>query len=263
MLQILQTSLNTLATSINALLASVGTDYSHPHAADVKLIHDGVTRFRQLIAVQLNDEQNQPQPVYLSIAAINHDLRNALTSILGFSELLLRLESKFEPGQIKNLQTVFATACALLSLVNDTWYFRRLQEGRIDPRCHTFDLLQIGEITARCAPAAPNLPLAYGDSLLTQHMFNNVISYITDKLADEPVVVSISWSETFIHLTIHTDLRLADTQTLFAPMGDLRLPVARGLAEAQDGRLTIDTPDSGAVFQLDIPILSEEEAVQI
>lgn len=89
-----------------------------------KLIFDYSEAERNL--VELNNLKNK----FLGIAA--HDLRNPLTSIRGFCDILLEDEENLSNDQVEMLKIINEASVAMLGLVNDLLDVSVIESGRLE-----------------------------------------------------------------------------------------------------------------------------------
>ena len=100
-------------------VASLKEPQGEIHGA-VAILHD-VTREHEI---------NQMKDEFISTAA--HELRTPMTSILGYTELMLEQVERFETGQLKEfLQIIFDRSEALSQIVSDMLDLSRVQSGRL------------------------------------------------------------------------------------------------------------------------------------
>jgi len=100
-------------------VASLKEPQGEIHGA-VAILHD-ITREHEI---------NQMKDEFISTAA--HELRTPMTSILGYTELMLEQIERFEVGQLKEfLQIIFDRSEALSQIISDMLDLSRVQSGRL------------------------------------------------------------------------------------------------------------------------------------
>ena|GEM_PF-335922 len=127
------------------------------------------------------------------VSMVAHELKSPLTSIYGFSELLLESDLK-DPQAKEYAQVIMTESSRLTDLVNKFLDLSRLEEGRTEIRMHPFDLRQViakivetyksqaekKEIRV-IAEISDNLPPALGDSDMIEqvlvNLFSNAVKY--------------------------------------------------------------------------------------
>jgi signal transduction histidine kinase len=83
-----------------------------------------------LYDVTREHEINQMKDEFISTAA--HELRTPMTSILGYTELMLENPEQFEIGQLKEfLQIIFDRSKALSQIISDMLDLSRVQSGKL------------------------------------------------------------------------------------------------------------------------------------
>ena len=204
------------------------------------------------------------------LANLSHELRTPLNAILGFSEMLksgIRHDKTTEYAEI-----IHASGHHLLSLINDVLDLSKIEAGKYEPE-YTHVLLQ--ELVRDCVslmqpvadsaglalrPEIPRvMPVLYTDSrALRQILLNLVTNAIkfTRSGGDVTVRASIAQSGEFCLEVSDTGVGIAeeDQARVFESFGQgrhdvvnqskgtgLGLSIVRGLAEAQGGRVTLDS----------------------
>ena len=149
------------------------------------------------------------------VSMVAHELKSPLTSIYGFSELLM--EADVEDPQAKEYaQVIMAESSRLTDFVNKFLDLSRLEAGRTEIRMHPFDLRQVIERmlethraqtekkAIRVVTDIPeDLPLALGDQDMVEqvllNLFSNAVKYsperskvgIEAKEQEEEILVSV------------------------------------------------------------------------
>jgi signal transduction histidine kinase len=114
--------------SLASMACLLGIIYYHVHKLIVKLNYATMKLEQQRKKLEeLNNLKNK----FLGMAA--HDLRNPLTSIGGFSEIILNDELGPVPGEQKEiLQIIYSTSEEMLALVNDLLDVSVIESGKLE-----------------------------------------------------------------------------------------------------------------------------------
>ena len=203
-----------------------------------------------------------------------HELRTPLTAMLGEVQVTLRRERA--PGEYQAaLRVVEVEANRLTRLVELLLALARADAGTLDPASIRFDLERAvrlareraaashagadRRITLRLAPAT-----ALGDPLLTGRVLDNLIDNAL-RHGGENVAVLVEAGAEVVRVSVTDDgsgvpkgirSRVFERFTREgAPASGfgLGLAIARGLAEAQNGRLWLDEASAGGRFVLELP----------
>jgi len=203
-----------------------------------------------------------------------HELRTPLTAMLGEVQVTLRRERTPEEYQAA-LQVVEVEAIRLGRLVEMLLALARADAGMLNPASIRFDLERAarlareraaaahagadGRITLRLAPAT-----ALGDPLLTGRVLDNLIDNAL-RHGGEKVEIAVEAEAEVVRVSVTDDGPGVPTKIrsrVFerftregAPASGfgLGLAIARGLAEAQNGRLWLDEKSAGGRFVLELP----------
>jgi signal transduction histidine kinase len=203
-----------------------------------------------------------------------HELRTPLTAMLGEVQVTLRRERSPEAYQAA-LRVVEVEATRLGRLVEMLLALARADAGTLNPASIRFDLERAvrlareraaaahlgadGRITLGLAPAT-----AMGDPLLTGRVLDNLIDNalrhggehvaILVEVEAEVVRVSVTDDGPGVPRGIRSRVFERFTREGASASGfGLGLAIARGLAEAQNGRLWLDEAAAGGRFVLELP----------
>jgi PAS domain S-box-containing protein len=97
------------------------------------------TEERLRAAMEAAEASNRAKSVFL--AMMSHEIRTPLSGVVGTAELLL--DSTLTPDQGECVQTIRASARALLAVVDDILDLSKLDAGRIEVEAAPFNLLQV------------------------------------------------------------------------------------------------------------------------
>ena len=213
----------------------------------------------------------------LSMAMMNHELRNALTGVYGWAERLVRGRGGPDAREQAGRE-VYEGAERTISLLNNFLDLTRLDAGKVRP---VFRDLDVTAVLQRCLmslePTAaakgvrleqhgPEAPLRSDFMRLEQILVNLVGNAIRHGPANSAVTVTV---ETGSGVRVRVSDRGPGVPAglrarLFEPFErfdqdsgagtGLGLAVSRRLAELMGGRLEVeDTPGGGATFVLHLP----------
>ena len=203
-----------------------------------------------------------------------HELRTPLAAMLGEVQVTLRRERA--PGEYQAaLRVVEVEATRLTRLVEMLLALARADAGTLNPESIRFDLERAvrlardravaahagadGRITMRLVPAT-----AMGDPLLTGRVLDNLIDNAL-RHGGEHVAILVEAEEEVVRVSVTDDgpgvpkgirsrvFERFTREDASAGGFGLGLAIARGLAEAQNGRLWLDEGSAGGRFVLELP----------
>jgi signal transduction histidine kinase len=214
------------------------------------------------------------------ISMVSHEVRTPLSSVLGFTRLLLERDLP-EADRQRYLEIVDAEATRLATLVSDFLDARLIEEGRFSLRREPFDLRSLvreqAEVTLghdenhELELELPDRPLRIdGDRARLAQVVGNVLSNAV-KYSPEGGTITVGAAEASGHARVWvadegTGIPLEHRSQLFQPFyrGDaaaagipgtgLGLAVSRRIVEAHDGRIGFDPLDRGTRFWFDLPL---------
>lgn len=198
-------------------LKIVGTREKKVFQAHAARLHDREEELVGVVTVirDVTKEKEAERIKTELVSMVAHELKSPLTSIYGFSELLLEANLE-DPNAIEYAQVILTESTRLTDLVNKFLDLSRLEAGRTEIRMNPFDLHQLGEKIKetykgqaekrkiRVIVEIPKtLPLAYGDQDMIEqvllNLFSNAVKYSPDnskvgieaKEDDDALVVSV------------------------------------------------------------------------
>jgi PAS domain S-box-containing protein len=168
------------------------------------------------------------------MAMIGHDLRNPLTSILGYSEMLLET---MEAGEERNAVAQIRTAGRRLeSLAFELLTISRMERNAYEPYVEEVDVTALlADVIAympngdRVKVASPASVIAYSDAGVIRHVLENLISNAL-KFSSAPSRVVVEISTPPEHLRV----RVSDSG-IGIPAADLPLVFKRSMRGANVG----------------------------
>ncbi|MBP2020173.1 signal transduction histidine kinase [Symbiobacterium terraclitae] len=225
---------------------------------------------------------NQSQTEFYS--AMTHEFRTPLTSIIGFTQLLLSSGTEpLTPNQRDHLTDILESAQRLLQLVNDLLDASRLQAGQLRLSLSAVDLGEAvqeacsiirplahqKEISVVCDVPA-DLPLVMADDLrLLQILLNLLSNAIKFTQQGGQVSLEAAAAGGEVRVTVHDNgpgIPLADQEVIFQLFrrgsahertggSGLGLALAKLLVELHGGKIWVESePGNGASFHFTLPI---------
>lgn len=212
-------------------------------------------------------------------AMVNHELRNSLAAVYGWSEMLVR---KKDPATVPPAALeVLDSAQQAVGLINDLLDLSRLDEDRLKPVIRAVDpgsvaKRAIGRVTPAADAREVSVALEVGDALppcdtdasrVEQILINLLGNAIQHTAHGTPVRLTVSFSETLILFTVRDSgpgIPEDDLERIFdiyatKKEGDMRgvglgLPLSRRLARLLGGNLrAFAHPGKGGEFVLELP----------
>jgi len=212
-------------------------------------------------------------------AMVNHELRNALAAVYGWSELLVR---KKDPATVpKAAFEVLESAEQAVALINDLLDLSRLDEDRLKPNIR---LVESGGLARRAVGRAmpgaaakeirllqevpPGLPPIETDSSRVEQILVNLLTNAI-KYTPERSVILVSVRSTDTHVIYQVDdegpgITEVEAERIFdiyVTKADgekqgigLGLPLSRRLARLLGGELRATPRPGSGIFTLELPI---------
>lgn len=237
-------------------------------------------------ALDKERELNQLKSQFVDI--VSHEFRTPLTSILGFSELLLRYRQRLSPEKreryIQNIQT---SGLRLKELIEDVLSLSRAESGRLDFQpaptlvaefCQELlEELRYGQgqhHDLRWREEGSCRGLALLDARLLRHALSNLLSNaIKYSPTGGVVALSLTWAPEQLILTVQDQgigIPEADQTTLFESFRrasnvgtiegtGLGLSIVKRYVELQGGEITFESQvDIGSAFTITLPLVWAE-----
>jgi signal transduction histidine kinase len=235
----------------------------------------------QRLVAQVQSMQRQRD---LFFAMMNHELRNALTGVYGWAEMLVR--GKPVDAVPQAAREVYEAAERTIELLNNFLDLTRLDAGKVRPVLREVEALHsIERAFASVNPAASikGIALRHGGDVATatlrtdpvrleQILLNLLSNAVRHSPAAMPVTVNVQVAARRVQFRVidcgpgvSPDLaeRIFEPFERFDPHSGLGtglgLPVSRRLAEVLGGSLRVERANSnGSTFLLDLPVDANE-----
>ncbi|MEE8519146.1 MAG: HAMP domain-containing sensor histidine kinase, partial [Dehalococcoidia bacterium] len=218
-----------------------------------------------------------------------HELRTPMTTILGFSELLM---DEITEGPTRRwVEHLFDDSLRLTGILDEMLDVSRIQSGRIKLNIQRLDTAAVvGEVLKGVAPTtdthefdvrmAPDLPMVLADhDKLTQVLLNlvsNAVKYspnggrvtigATPSDNREEVIIKITdtgigIAEEDLELIFETFHRVRNAETERIRGTGLGLYIVKSLVEGMEGRIEVDSePGKGSAFTVVLPSSRTDDA---
>jgi signal transduction histidine kinase len=220
------------------------------------------------------------------VSTVSHELRSPLTSVKGYTSLLLNRWGRLRDDQKQMmLEQVNHDADRVTRLVTELLDISRLETGRLILRPQLVDLarlaatvvekvkLEYPELDARLS-FSDNFPKVYADPDKIEQVLTNLVenackyaslkglSVIGEASAGDEVSVTVSdKGEGIPDADLHKVFNKFYRRSEGRPTGSgLGLWISRGLVEAHNGRLIAESnPGQGTSFRFTLPLVEPEE----
>lgn len=259
------------------------------HAARVQNIENQLVGVVTVIRdVTKEKEADQIKTELVSMVA--HELKSPLTSIYGFSELLMDVKFN-DPETKKYVRVILNESNRLTELVNKFLDLSRLESGRTEIHKAPFDLVQLienlvithGGLAEKksirvVTDIAPMLPMAMGDHNLIEqvlvNLFSNAVKYspnnskigIEAKTDNHGLVVSVidngyGIPKDALPKIFKKFFRVSESDDLEVAEGSgLGLSLSKEIVEQHGGKITVTSRlGVGSIFSFTIPIAENTE----
>jgi two-component system phosphate regulon sensor histidine kinase PhoR len=218
---------------------------------------------------------------------VSHEFRTPLTVIKGYAEFLTE---GHDGGPLQEVLRVMVESCdRVIDLVDTLIDMSRIEQGEADHVLHvqTLDLREITSSAVEALNRAANkkavaLELCFPSHSLTFEGDNSLVQQVVKKLVDNAVKYSSSGARVEVRCRAETDDLVLEVEDeglgippehlprIFNPFfttkqpGDgrgLGLSVAHSIVAEHGGRIWAEnSPEGGAVFNIDLPIGEPEPA---
>ena len=213
------------------------------------------------------------------VSTVSHELRSPLTSVKGYTSLLLnRWERVADDQKRMMLQQVHHDADRVTRLVTELLDISRLETGRLNLRRQLVDLVELANTvvdklkmeyeTMTCdLDFPPDFPRVYADPDKVEQVFTNLVENAAKYAKPEGIRVVGRVDGNVAAISVHDGgdgIPEADLPRVFTkffrrdhgkPTGSgLGLWISRGLVEAHGGRLTATSREGeGSTFTFTLP----------
>ncbi len=253
-----------------------------------------VSMFRRLRQrnEELDEQRIRAQQADLAktqfVATVSHELRTPMNGIIGAVQLLEL--SDLDEDDVENLEILKTCSESQMALIEELLTFGALEAGGMNFSEEVLELAPAMKTATGFATiaaskkgisfeidVADNVPAFKGDAKRLQQIVVNLVGNAikftetggvklhaalgTTETADVAMLrVEVSDTGPGIPLSEHARIferftQVDETSTRIAGGTGLGLPIARGIAQAMGGEITLDsTPGEGATFVLEVPV---------
>ena len=223
------------------------------------------------------------------VSTVSHELRSPLTSVKGYTSLLLNRWDRLDDDQKRSmLEQVQSDADRVTRLITELLDISRLETGRLRLRCQMVDIASLAEVVVEKVRIAypelavsvsfpAELPRVYADADKVEQVLTNLLENAAKYAGSPDVRVEGVYDEGRKALTIAVHdvgkgIPAAELPRLFnkffrgseggRPSGSgLGLYIARGLVEAHGGRISAESRlGEGSTFSFTLPADAFEKA---
>ena len=213
------------------------------------------------------------------VSTVSHELRSPLTSVKGYTSLLLNRWDRLADDQKKMmLSQVHHDADRVTRLVTELLDISRLETGRLVLRRQLVDIVALAtsvveklavvyEGLACVLDFTPEFPTVYADPDKVEQVLTNLVENAAKYASPEDVRVVGRVEDGFVTVSVHDrgdGIPAIDLPRVFTkffrrdhgkPTGSgLGLWISRGLVEAHGGRLTAQSEEGeGSTFTFTLP----------
>jgi two-component system sensor histidine kinase KdpD len=214
------------------------------------------------------------------LAALSHDLRTPLTTLVGLSESLAGSKPPLAPLQLQMAHDLHDESLRMSALVANLLDMARIQSGEVKFNLQWCDLEEVvGSALRICAgqlkghsvstELAPDLPLVLFDAVLIERVLCNLLENAAKYTPPgSRIVIAARPNEAWVNVTVHDNgpgLPPGKEDTLFEkftrgesesakPGVGLGLAICRAIVEAHGGTINAcKSPGGGAGFVFALP----------
>ncbi len=223
------------------------------------------------------------------VSTVSHELRTPVTSILGYTELLLDGDVvEPHPQQATMLETIARSSHRLIAICNDLLLLSGFEQREALANRETYDLREaigVAEEFAKAAAAQRRLTITFeapdepvmvsGDRSQLDRVFINLVSNAIKFTADDGTVdirvrnddrlgavITVGDTGIGIHkddqeLVFQRFYRSDTAQSMAIPGTGLGLSIVAGIVDAHGGTIAVDsTPGEGTTFTVSLPVVA-------
>lgn len=219
------------------------------------------------------------------ISTVSHELRSPLTSVKGYTSLLLNRWERLRDEQKRlMLEQVHQDADRVTRLITELLDFSRLETGRLVLRRQRVDLAELaGRVVEKVRMAEPrlecalrfppDLPTVWADPDKIEQVLTNLVENAAKYGSPEGMEIVATVDDGEVAVAVHDKgagipprvlphvfdkfFRGPDTKPSGTGLG---LWISRGLIEAHGGRMdAASTPGQGSTFRFTLPLTAMED----
>ncbi len=219
------------------------------------------------------------------VAVLSHELRTPLNAVIGFSDVLLRLNKKqFSPQSLNIVETIIRNGKELLKLINNMLDFAKLEEGNLTINLQQFNIKElIKKITEDLCIFAnqKNIGLethiniqnviVINDPIRLQKLLTNLIynaikftetgsvSVELKELNQDKIIITIQdtgigISETDLEYIFQAFRQVDQSKTRSYQGTGLGLAIVKHLLDLMGGNITVESLlGEGSIFRVELP----------
>lgn len=219
------------------------------------------------------------------VAVLSHELRTPLNAVIGFSDLLLRLnKNKLTPQSVNIVKTIIRNGKQLLKLINNMLDFARLEEGKFALNLQQFNIKElIAKITEDlsffanqknvCLETHINIQnvIVVNDPIRLQLLLTNLIynaikftetgsiSVELKELNQDKIILTIQdtgigISQTDLEYIFQAFRQVNQTITRTSQGTGLGLAIVKHLLDLMGGTITVESLlGEGSTFRVELP----------
>jgi signal transduction histidine kinase len=222
------------------------------------------------------------------VSTVSHELRSPLTSVKGYTSLLLNRWDRLKDDQKRSmLEQVHSDADRVTRLIGELLDISRLETGRLVLRREMVDLhalvdkvvekLRMSYPDLECAVTFPGgFPSVYADPDKLEQVLTNLVENAAKYASPTGMTVVGEVADSLVAVAVHDageGIPASDLPKVFKkffrrdhgrPTGTgLGLWISRGLVEAHGGRLTATSEEgTGSVFRFTVPLVDLDEVLK-
>ncbi len=223
------------------------------------------------------------------VATVSHELRAPLTSVKGYTALLLNRWGRLpDDNKLLMLEQIHADADRVTRLINELLDISRLEIGRLQLRRQLVDLPSLARrVVEKLGVTYPELhctvdfpvgfPRVYADPDKIEQVLTNLVENAVKYAKPDDVRVAGEVVDGVVAVAVHDrgeGISASELTRLFRkfssghrrdgrPSGvGLGLWISRGLVEVHGGSLTaLSVPGEGSVFRFTLPLVDPDELI--
>ena len=271
-----------VATTLTLLLA-----LHRNNLENIRLNELEKTRQARLIAEEANKTKSQ------FLANMSHELRTPLNAILNFSAFVADgVMGPVNSEQEEMLRQSITSGNHLLSLINDILDITKIEAGLMDLFIQEVNMNEVLESVASVGKGLvkdkditleidieANLLTTYGDKRRLRQVFLNIISNAVKFTSEGSVSLHAKSMGNYIRVDIKDSgigIAPKDHATVFESFKQVKhdiheaigtglgMPISKYFIESHQGKIFLDSDiGKGAIFTVELPILTKEEADKI